>query len=62
MPEGNTLNIELFGELAALLSLGIGPNDKRPLANAKVLQVTLVAGARKRRYLQLNFYRCFTAK
>ena len=35
VPEGNTLNIELFGELAALLSLGIGPNDKHPLADAK---------------------------
>ena len=45
VPEGNTLNIELFGELAALLSLGIGPNDNYPLANAKGVQVTLVAGA-----------------
>ena len=26
--------IELFGELTALISLGIGPNDKHPLANA----------------------------
>ena len=43
--EGNTLNIELFGELAALLSLGIGPNDKHPLADAEGVQVTLVAGA-----------------
>ena len=43
--EGNTLNIELFGELAALISLGIGPNDKHPLADAKGGQVTLVAGA-----------------
>ena len=45
VPEGNTLNIELFGELAALISLGTGPNDKRPLADAKGVQVTLVAGA-----------------
>ena len=45
VPEGNNLNIELFGELAALLSLGIGPNDKLPLADAEVVQVTLVAGA-----------------
>ena len=43
--EGNTLNIELFGELVALLSLGIGPNDKHPLAYAEGVQVTLVAGA-----------------
>ena len=26
LPEGNTLNIELFGELAALISMGMGPN------------------------------------
>ena len=30
VPESNTLNIELFGELAARISLGIGPNDKQP--------------------------------
>ena len=34
MPGGNTLNIELVGEMAAPISLGIGPNDKYPLANA----------------------------
>ena len=45
VPEDNTLNIELFGELAALISLGIGPNDKHPLADAEGVQVTLVAGA-----------------
>ena len=45
VPEDNTLNIELFGELAALISLGIGPNDKQPLADAEGVQVTLVAGA-----------------
>ncbi len=44
VPENKTLNIELFGELAALISLGIGPNDKHPLANAERVQVTLVAG------------------
>ena len=55
MPEDNTLNIELFGELAALISLGIGPNDKHPLADAEGVQVTLVAGARNRRYLHLSF-------
>jgi len=43
--EGNTLNIELSGELAAPISLGIGPNDKHPLADAEGVQVTLVAGA-----------------
>tara|TARA_B100001109_G_C18488818_1_gene301439 strand:- start:10 stop:174 length:165 start_codon:yes stop_codon:yes gene_type:complete len=45
VPEGNILNIELFGELAALISLGIGPDDKHPLANAEGVQVTLDAGA-----------------
>ena len=32
-------------EMAALISLGIGPNDKHPLADAEGVQVTLVAGA-----------------
>ena len=45
VPKGNTLNIELFGELAALISLSIGPKDKHPLADAEGVQVTLVAGA-----------------
>ena len=45
MPEGNILNIELFGELASLISLGIGLNDKHPLADAEMVLVTLVAGA-----------------
>ena len=45
VPEGNIFNIELFGELASLISLGIGPNDKHPLVDAKRVQVTLVAGA-----------------
>ena len=53
--EGNTLNIELFAELAALISLGIGPKDKHPLADAEGVQVKLVAGAHNRRYLHLNF-------
>ena len=46
VPEGNTLNIELFGELGALMSLGVGPNEKHPLADAEGVQITLVAGAR----------------
>ena len=45
VPKGNTLNIELFGELAALISLGIGPKDKHSLADAEGVQVTLVARA-----------------
>ena len=35
VPKGNTLDIELLGELAALISLGIGPKDKHPLADAE---------------------------
>ena len=45
MLKDNTLNIELFAELAALISLGIGPKDKHPLADAEGVQVKLVAGA-----------------
>ena len=55
VPEGNNLDIELFGELAALISLGTGPKDKHPLADAEGVQMTLVAGARNRRYLHLDF-------
>jgi len=55
VPEGNIFNIELFGELASLISLGIGPNDKHPLVDAVGVQVTLVVGARNRRYLHLDF-------
>ena len=55
VPEGKTFNIELFGELVALISLGIGPNNKHPLGNAEGRQMTLVAGARNRRYLHLDF-------
>ena len=43
--KGNTFNIELFAELAALISLGIGPKNKHPLADAEGAQVKLVAGA-----------------
>jgi hypothetical protein len=39
------LKIELFGELAALLNLGMAPKNKHPLDNSKGLQVTVVAGA-----------------
>ena len=42
---GNTLDIELLGELSALISLGIMPNHKHPLADTEGVQVTLVAGA-----------------
>ena len=55
MLKGNTLNIELFAELAALISLGIGPKDKHPLADAEGVQVKLVAGACNRCNLHLDF-------
>ena len=42
---GNTLDIELLGELSALISSGIRPKHKHPLADAEGVQVTLVAGA-----------------
>lgn len=52
VPEGGSLKIELHGELAALLSLG---QRKHPLTKDQGVQVTMVAGARNRRYLHLNF-------
>ena len=47
-PEGDSLRIELFGELAALIALS---NEKQPQGRAKGLQLTLVAGARCKLYL-----------
>ena len=45
MPEGGELKIEIYGELAALLSLGQEHENKHPRADAPGVQVTLVAGA-----------------
>ena len=43
VPKDGTLKIELYGELAALLSLG---QNKHPRSRETGVQVTLVAGAR----------------
>ena len=50
MPEGGELKIEIYGELAALLSLGQEHENKHPRADAPGVQVTLVAGARSQRF------------
>ena len=44
------LEIELYGELAALLSLGLANKHKHPRSNNPGVQVTLVAGARSYLY------------
>jgi hypothetical protein len=45
VPEDGKLKIELFGELGALLALGLNHKLKHPRADATGVQVTLVAGA-----------------
>ena len=45
VPEVGELKIEIYGELAALLSLGQEHENKHPRADAPGVQVTLVAGA-----------------
>ena len=45
VPKGESLQIELFGELAALLKLSEEPKTKHPLAETEGVQVTMVAGA-----------------
>ncbi|MDA0228772.1 MAG: hypothetical protein O3B21_01150 [Proteobacteria bacterium] len=44
-PQDGKLRIELYGELAALLSLGIEPKNKHPRGYTSGVQVTMVAGA-----------------
>jgi len=51
VPDDGNLRIELFGELAALISL----TTELPRSKETGVQVTLVAGARNRRYLHLDF-------
>ena len=46
VPENGTLKIELFGQLAALISL----TNKNPRSKETGAQVTLVAGARNTLY------------
>ena len=43
-PQDGKLRIELYGELAALLSLGIEPKNKHPRGYTSGVQVTMVAG------------------
>jgi hypothetical protein len=45
VPFNGRLKIELFGELAALLNLGMALKNEHPLDNSKGVQVTVVAGA-----------------
>jgi len=49
------LQIEPYGELAALLKLSEEPKTKHPLAETEGVQVTMVAGARNSRCLHLDF-------
>ena len=44
LPEDEKLKIELYGELATLQRLGTEPKNAPP-ANAKGVQITMVAGA-----------------
>ncbi|MGH6791502.1 MAG: hypothetical protein ACRECF_02035 [Methyloceanibacter sp.] len=50
VPENGKLRVELYGELAALLSLANG----HPRSKGTGVQITLVAGARNRLDLQLQ--------
>jgi hypothetical protein len=45
VPINSQLKIELYGELAAMLSLGLGDKHKHPRSTDLGVQVTLVAGA-----------------
>jgi site-specific DNA recombinase len=55
VPVDGKMKIELYGELAALLSLGQGHKNKHPPTKDQGVQVTMVAGARNRRCLHLDF-------
>ena len=45
MPEEGELKIEMYGELAALITLGQEHKTKHPGGDTSGVQVTLVAGA-----------------
>ena len=45
VPEKESLQIELYGEFAALVKLSEEPKIKHPLAETEGVQVTMVAGA-----------------
>ena len=55
VPENGGLKIKLYGELGALLKLGIEPKNEHPQFKSEGVQITMVAGARNRRYLHLDF-------
>ena len=55
VPENGELKTELYGELTALLKLGTEPKNEHPQAESEGVQITMVAGARNRRYLHLDF-------
>ena len=53
--ENGELKIELYGELAALLKLGTEPKNEHPHAKSEGVQISMVSGARNRRYLHLDY-------
>ena len=50
VPEEGELRIEIYGELAALISLGQKRKSKHPGGDPSGVQITLVAGARSHLY------------
>jgi site-specific DNA recombinase len=53
-PAENGLEIEIVGEIAKMVELGIGPNAKRANLDEMTRSVKVVAGARNQRYLHLD--------
>ena len=45
VPENGELKIKLYGELGALLKLGIEPKNEHPQAKSEGVQIKMVAGA-----------------
>jgi hypothetical protein len=52
---GNAGDMHLPKERAALIKLGTKQKNKHPQAKSEGVQITMVAGARNRRYLHLDF-------
>ena len=50
MPEEGELKIEIYGELAALITLGQNHKNKHPGGDTSGVQLTLVAGAHSHLY------------
>ena len=56
VPENGELRIKLYDKLVALLKRSTEPKkNNHPLAESKKVQITMVAGARNRRYLHLDY-------